>query len=256
MGLFLTSGFPDPASTLPILQEVDSAGADFIELGMPFSDPLAEGPPVQRSSERALRQGARMRDAFATSESFRKESATPLLLMGYVNPIYRYGIRAFCRDARSAGVDGLILPDLPLEESALISDEAASAGLGMVHLIAPNTPDDRVEAIDRMTTAFVYAVSITGVTGMHLGSVSKVEDYLRRARVLVSRNPLLVGFGIRTYEDAKRLSEHTDGFIVGSALVELIEQLWDDPGLGPSDRLRRLSAFVRDLKHGRHVPAS
>lgn len=250
LGLFLTNGFPDPASTLPILRAIDEAGADFIELGMPFSDPLAEGLPIQRSSERALRHGVKMDDAFRTAAAFRAESDTPLLLMGYVNPILRYGVGRFCRAAAEAGVDALILPDLPPEESMLVADEAKAAGLGMVYLVAPNTSDARMEAIDARADSFVYAVSVTGLTGTGLGSLDAVEQYLARARRTIRRNPLLVGFGIRTREDALRLTTHTDGFIVGSALIQRVEQLWDDPAVSSAERLDRIRTFVRELKHG------
>lgn len=250
MGLFLTSGFPEPESTLPILRKIDECGADFVELGMPFSDPLAEGLPVQRSSERALRNGVRMRDALATAEAFRSASDTPLLLMGYVNPIFHYGVRHFCRDARAAGVDGLILPDLPLEEAAIVTDEAAEAGLSMVHLIAPNTSEDRIRTIDDVSTGFVYAVSVTGLTGSGLGAIETIKAYLERARGLVTKNPLLVGFGIRSHKDAERLSVHTDGFIVGSALIEEVERLWEDESLDRHARLEGIGAFASSLKRG------
>ncbi len=250
MGLFLTNGFPDPQSTLPLLQAMDEAGADFIELGMPFSDPLAEGLPIQRSSERALRHGVTLDDAFRTVEAFRRTSETPVLLMGYANPVFRYGVSNFCEAARSSGVDGLILPDLPLEERHLLADDAERTGLGLVHLVAPNTPDERVTRTDALTTAFVYAVSITGLTGTGLGAVDAVAAYLARVRRLVTRNPLLVGFGIRTHDDARRLSAHTDGFIVGSALVSKIEALWDDARLTPARRLAAVQQLVRHLKYG------
>jgi len=253
LGLFVTSGFPDAASTLPILLEIDRAGADFVELGMPFSDPLAEGLPIQRSSERALRHGIRLEDTLRTAAAFRAASETPLLLMGYINPILRFGVRRFCTAAQDAGVDGLILPDLPPEESGLVAGEVEVAGLALVTLIAPNTPDARVKRIDEMASGFVYAVSVTGLTGSGLGALTSVEQYLDRARRLVTRNPLLVGFGIRSHEDALRLSRHTDGFIVGSALIELIEKLWGDAELSLDERLQRISAFVSDLKHGKHV---
>lgn len=250
MGLFLTSGFPDPKSTLPILRAVDEGGADFIELGMPFSDPLAEGLPIQRSSERALRQGAKMRDAFATARAFRESSDTPLLLMGYINPVNHYGVADFCRDAKAAGVDALILPDLPPEESDLVDGLAREHGLDMVYLIAPNTPDERVTEIDRKASAFVYAVSITGLTGTGLGAISQVEDYLKRARSIVRQNPLMVGFGIKSHEDALQLSQYTDGFIVGSALINLVERLWGEGDLSDTDRLEQIRSFVRVLKYG------
>ena len=251
MGLFLTNGFPDPTATLPLLEALDEGGVDFIELGMPFSDPLAEGLPIQRSSARALRHGVTMDDAFRTAERFRAGSQTPLLLMGYINPIFRYGVSNFCRAARSSGVDGLILPDLPPEESALIAEAARDAGLDLVYLIAPNTPDARIEVIDGQASGFVYAVSITGITGSGLEDrLDAVEAYLARARRLVQRNPLLVGFGIQTHADAARLSRHTDGFIVGSALIKRIEQLWDDAARAPAERLADVRRFAHTLKFG------
>ncbi len=250
LGLFLTHGFPDPASTLPILRAVDAGGADFIELGMPFSDPLAEGLPIQRSSERALRHGVTLADALDAVERFRARSETPVLLMGYLNPILRFGVRAFCRRAADAGVDGLILPDLPLEERALIAGEARDAGLDLVSLIAPNTPDARIRAIDEATSGFVYAVSITGLTGSGLGAHEAVAAYLERARRLVARNPLLVGFGIRSHADAVRLTGHTDGFIVGSALIEHVERLWDEEALPEAERLDSVRRFAEALKRG------
>ncbi len=250
LGLFLTNGFPDPASTLPILRAVDAGGADFIELGMPFSDPLAEGLPIQRSSARALRQGVSMEDAFLTVERFRERSRTPVLLMGYVNPILRFGVRAFCRRAAASGVDGLILPDLPLEERGLLAGEARAAGLDLVSLIAPNTPEARVRAIDEATSGFVYAVSITGLTGSGLGAHEAVAAYLERARRLVARNPLLVGFGIRSHADALRLTGHTDGFIVGSALIEHVERMWDDASVPETEKLASVRRFAEALKRG------
>jgi len=255
MGLFLTSGFPDPGSTLAILREMDAGGADFVELGMPFSDPLAEGRPIQRSSERALGAGIRIGDALSTAAAFRSESETPLLLMGYMNPIHRYGVASFCRDAREAGVDALILVDLPLEESAVVADEAAAQGLGLVHLIAPNTDEKRIRRIDEAASAFVYAVSVTGLTGSVLGGDERVEAYLHRASGLVRSNPLLVGFGIRTHEDAVRLSRSTDGFIVGSALIEEVERLWNDASLSDAHRLAGVRRFAEGLKHGERTAA-
>ncbi|GAB5519280.1 MAG: tryptophan synthase subunit alpha [Rhodothermales bacterium] len=249
-GLFLTNGFPDPISTLPILFAMDDAGADFIELGMPFSDPLAEGLPIQRSSERALSHGVTMPDAFETARAFKAQRSTPVLLMGYINPIYRYGVSNFCRDAASSGVDGLILADLPPEEGHLIEAEARDAGLDLVYLIAPNTADARIAAIDEQATAFIYAVSVTGLTGSDLGGLDRVQAYLRRAKGIVQDNPLLVGFGIRSHDDAMRLSAETDGFIVGSALIQTVERLWGDASLSETERLDGVRAFVRGLKYG------
>ncbi len=249
-GIFLTNGFPDLDSTLPLLHAIEEGGADFIELGMPFSDPLGEGIPIQRANERSLRNGVRMSDAFRVVEQFRSASETPLLLMGYINPVHHYGVRSFCRDASASGADGLILLDLPPQESEMIRSEAEQAGLDLVFLIAPNTPDERIVEIDERATAFVYAVSVAGLTGASLRHIESVEDYLHRARHLVRRNPLLVGFGIKSHEDAVRLSRHTDGFFVGSALISLIEQLWADENVSSDERLARVRGYVSTLKKG------
>lgn len=249
MGLFLTNGFPDPSSTGPILDAVVAGGADFVELGMPFSDPLAEGLPIQRSSARALAHGATMEGAFATARAFTaKHAAVPLVLMGYYNPVLQHGLDRFCADARAAGVAGLILPDLPPEESGPLEDAASAHGLDLTFLVAPNTPDERMETVAERSTGFVYAVSSPGLTGQTLAGHDAIGTYLDRARSLVDDAPLLVGFGIRTADDAARLSAHTDGFIVGTALIETVERLWDDASLSDAERLAQVEAFVRGLR--------
>jgi tryptophan synthase alpha chain len=252
MGLFLTDGFPEPDATVPILRALDRGGVDFIELGMPFSDPLAEGRPIQNASAQALSHGVTLADTFQTAEDFRAGSETPLLLMGYVNPVLAYGIDDFCRDAAAAGVDGLILPDLPPEESAQLYEAAAVQDLDLVFLIAPNTSEERIAAVDRRATGFVYAVSVTGLTGSDLADAPTVDEYLQHARRLVSQNPLLVGFGIKTHEDAVQLSTHTDGFIVGSALINRVAALWNSPEKSSAERLDAVEEFARDLKYGTH----
>lgn len=249
MGIFVTNGFPEPSATLDILHAIDQNGADFIELGMPFSDPLAEGLPIQHSSERAIRQGVKMADAFAVVRAFRETSQTPLLLMGYYNPILRYGLEKFCHDAAESGVDGLILPDLPPDEAASLQAFAERYGLAWVNLIAPNTSNERVSFVDAQTNGFVYAVSVTGLTGTAI-STDAVSAYLARVRPLVRRNPLLVGFGIKSYQDAHRLTEHTDGYIVGSALIRVLEELWDASGLPHAERLAAIGTFIHQLKYG------
>lgn len=249
-GIFLTNGFPDLESSREILRAVDEGGADFVELGMPFSDPLAEGLPIQRSSARALAGGVRMIDTLETAAHFRARSETPLFLMGYVNPILRYGVSNFFADAASSGVDGLIIPDLPPGASTDIPEAADRERLGLVHLIAPNTADERIREVDRASTAFVYAVSVTGLTGSAIKTTDAVQDYLRRARSLVTRNPLLVGFGIKTRDEAVRLSAHTDGFIVGSALIQRVDELWGSTGLSREERLSAVTSYVEGLRGG------
>lgn len=255
MGLFLTDGFPTPEATVPLLHAIDRGGADFIELGMPFSDPLAEGRPIQRASAQALSHDVTLDDTLETAATFREDSDTPLLLMGYVNPVLKYGIEAFCRDAAKAGVDGLILPDLPPEESDALCDAAATHGLDVVFLIAPNTSDERIRVVDERATGFVYAVSVTGLTGSDLADTPTVDEYLKHARKLVKKNPLLVGFGIKSHEDAMRLSRRTDGFIVGSALINRVSAIWDDPDQSMAHRLDEIEAFARHLKSGAPTPA-
>lgn len=248
MGIFLTGGFPNPDATLGLLEAIDRGGADFIELGMPFSDPLAEGLPIQQASERALAAGGSMRHTLRAAAAFRARSSTPLVLMGYMNPVFRYGVDRFFADARESGVDALILPDLPPEERGLVAEAANRNRIDLVHLVAPNTSDERVRRVDELSGGFVYAVSITGLTGTGLGAVDAVTGYLARIRPLVTRNPLLVGFGIRSADDARRLTGSIDGFIVGSALIREVESLWDDEAMPMDERLDRVTAFVRGLR--------
>lgn len=248
LGMFLTSGFPSPDDTLAVLKAVDDGGADFLELGMPFSDPLAEGLPIQRASAQALAQGTSMVDTLRTAARFRSTSETPLVLMGYVNPILRYGAGDFCRDAAASGADGLILPDLPPEEADLITEHAEREGLALTFLIAPNTSEQRIRRIAEMCSGFVYAVSVTGLTGGEIAAKDVVSAYLRQARQAVNNKHLLVGFGIRTPADAAQLSAETDGFIVGSALIRLVEEAWAEPGVSGAERLARVTAFTTALK--------
>ncbi len=248
MGIFLTDGFPTRDATDGLLDAIVAGGADFVELGMPFSDPLAEGLPIQHASDVALRGGVTMQSTLETACRFRqRHTDAPLLLMGYVNPVLRYGLSNFCRDCASSGVDGLILPDVPPEESVQLESAALEHGLATVFLAAPNTPNDRLLRLDNLATGFVYAVSVAGITGAELGDTSPVERYLARARTHVTRNPLLVGFGIRTADDASRLSQSTDGFIVGSALIRHVESLFEDDTLTDAKRYERTAAFVRAL---------
>jgi len=250
MGLFVTAGFPERSATVPLMRALSEGGADFIELGMPFSDPVGEGVPIQRSSEIALRNGITIDDAFGATAAFKATGDTPVLLMGYANPIHAYGPDSFCRAAVDAGVDGLILADISLESAALIQDSARGAGLELVFLVAPGTPDDRVRRIDDAATGFVYAVSTSGLTGDSLETLEPIQAYLRRVKSLVVQNPLLVGFGIDRYEVARELCRHTDGFIVGSALIRRIESLWANLSLSQEERFNGVAEFARGLKHG------
>ena len=250
LGMFITAGFPEPDATLGILHAIERGGADFIELGMPFSDPLAEGLPIQRSSARALGHGMRMRDTLALATAFRSESDLPMVLMGYSNPVLRFGLSNFFDAAHSSGVDGVILPDVPPEEAEPFVKAAEGSGLDVIMLISPMTSDERIRRIDRLSSGFVYAVSVTGLTGTSLGDADPISAYLKRARGLMASNPLMVGFGIRSRADVEKFGASADGCIVGSALINLVESLWDDDGTSEKERLDRVEAFVNELKYG------
>jgi tryptophan synthase alpha chain len=250
LGMFITSGFPNLEATPDLLGAIDAGGADFIELGMPFSDPLAEGVPIQRSSARALAAGVTMERTLEYASGFTAASDTPLLLMGYGNPVMQYGISNFFRDARSSGVQGVILPDVLPDPASAFFRAAAEHEVDTVCLVSPTTPSARLDYIDELSSGFVYAVSVTGVTGTEKGDAGPIQEYLRRVRTSITRNPLLVGFGIRSADDVRAMVAEADGAIVGSALVNLVAECWDDANLSPSKRLRIVESFVRDLKSG------
>jgi len=189
------------------------------------------------------------------AKAFSQASDVPLILMGYINPIMRYGLSNFCEKARSCGVKGLIIPDLPPGESGRLSDLCKTNDLDLIHLIAPNTSNDRVLDIDAKSSGFVYAVSITGLTGSALDQRSSIGEYLSSAKTAVKNNPLLVGFGIDSHEKAQELSASVDGFIVGSAVIRKIEELWSDEDKAKDEKLTELGKFIHLLKYGRRENA-
>lgn len=247
MSLFITAGYPDLDSTADLILGMEANGADLIELGMPFSDPLADGPTIQYSSNKAIENGITMSRIFEMVKQVREESDIPIILMGYLNPVLRFGIEPFCRKAESAGVDGLIIPDLPPEESGLLQDHVENSGLSLVYLVAPNTSDERMRLIDSKSEGFVYCVSVTGVTGAREGEeVSRsVNRFIERVQANVSRNPTMIGFGIKSHSDALAIAEHADGFIVGSALINTIREYYPE-----DDWKEKVFAFVNHLKYG------
>jgi len=240
LGIFVTAGFPEKQATAAILQAIDAGGADFIELGMPFSDPLAVGETIQRSSKRALENGVGMDFTFKSAAEFRENSDTPILLMGYINPVLQFGLGNFFDACHSTGVDAVILPDFPLKARLPVLDEARKHGIDVIHLVAPTTSDERMHAIDLASEGFVYAVSMTGLTGTQMPERDVVNSYLQRVSAQVDQNPVLVGFGIRSGRDVRELSCYTDGCIVGSAVLRLVDELWKDEALSGQERLKRL----------------
>lgn len=247
LSLFLTAGYPDPAETVDLVLGMEKNGADIIELGMPFSDPLADGPTIQYSSQVALEKGIDIDQILDMVAQIRTQSNIPIILMGYVNPVLRYGIDAFFHKAAQVGVDGLILPDVPPEESGMMSRYADQYDLPLIYLVAPNTSDERMKQIDELSSGFVYCVSVAGVTGARDGEevAASVARFIDRVDKHIRKNPTMIGFGIKSYEDAQRIAQKAEGFIVGSALIDTIrthypETEWKD----------KVFAFVRALKYG------
>ncbi|MEM7226219.1 MAG: tryptophan synthase subunit alpha [Pseudomonadota bacterium] len=227
---FLTAGDPDPATSEEILMGLPEAGADLIELGMPFTDPMADGPAIQASSQRALKHGIKLKDILAMVGRFRaKDPDTPIVLMGYYNPIYSYGVEAFLSDARTAGVDGLIIVDLPPEEDEELCLPALDAGLNFIRLATPTTDDERLPKVLANTSGFVYYVSIMGITGTRSATAEAVIGAVERLK-RHTELPVAVGFGIKTPEQAAEIARVADAAVVGSALVEQLRAHLDDNG--------------------------
>lgn len=221
---FLTAGDPDLETSKNILMQLPNAGADIIELGMPFSDPMADGPAVQASSQRALRNGMTLRKTLELVGEFRdQDDSTPVVLMGYYNPIYRYGVDEFVHDAVAKGVDGLIIVDLPPEEDEELCMPAISAGLHWIRLVTPTTNEARLKQVLANSSGFVYYVSITGVTGTRSAAHEEIQRAITRIKTATSL-PVAVGFGIRTPEQAAVVAQTASAAVVGSALVDKIKQ--------------------------------
>jgi tryptophan synthase alpha chain len=239
---FVTAGDPDFPTTLKILQALEEGGADCIELGIPFSDPTADGPTIQRSSERALKKGVSLPRILRLVRKFRRTSKIPIVLFGYFNPIFHYGLEDFCRAAARAGADGILCVDLPPEESAELKRWTDAEGLDLIFLLSPTSGPDRVELVARKARGFIYYVSITGVTGAR----QALDDRLRAQVARVGRAtslPVGVGFGISTPKQAAWIAGFADAAVVGSALVERIEK-----AKGSAEKARRAGAFVSELK--------
>jgi tryptophan synthase alpha chain len=247
MSLFLTAGYPDLKSTADLILGMEENGAELIELGMPFSDPLADGPTIQFSSTKAIENGITMAGIFEIVQQVRKKSDIPIILMGYLNLILQFGVQRFCQEANISGVDGLIVPDLPPEESSLIEESARKNDLAFVYLVAPNTSDERMQLIDSKSGGFIYCVSVTGVTGAREGDeVSQsVNQFIDRVQRNITRNPVMIGFGIKSHGDAKKIAARANGFIVGSALIDTIREYYPSKGWK-----EKVFEFVKQLKHG------
>lgn len=239
---YFTAGDPSLSMTRKLVVEAAKRGADIIELGIPFSDPLADGPVIQRATQRALRGGVTLPRVLELVREMRGEVAAPLVFLSYYNPILAFGLKAFCRAAVEAGVDGVIVADLPPEEAGPLSAEAQPAGLELIHLVAPTSTPDRMRKIAHATGSFIYMVSLTGVTGARAELPPDLTQHLRVLRGITTK-PVCVGFGISTPDQAALVGRFADGVIVGSAIVRLVEQHG-----GSADLLPCVGDFIASLK--------
>jgi tryptophan synthase alpha chain len=247
---FLTAGDPDGETSLALIKALPKAGADVIELGMPFTDPMADGPAIQASSQRALKAGQTLKKTLAMVRTFRKaDDATPIVLMGYYNPIYVFGVERFLTEAKAAGVDGLIVVDLPPEEDKELCLPALKAGLSFVRLATPTTDERRLPAVLANTSGFVYYVSITGVTGTAVPDASKVRGAVERIKRHTAL-PVAVGFGVRTAAHARAIANGADGVVVGSALVDALKASLDKNGKATRKSVKAVTDLVTALADG------
>jgi tryptophan synthase alpha chain len=242
---YIMAGDPDLVVTKTLILEMEKAGCDIIELGAPFSDPLADGPTIQKAALRALKNHTSISDVLGLVVDVRKTSKIPLILMTYYNLIFKYGEERFVSDAVAAGLDGIILPDLPPEEAGTLAPLARNAGLDMIFLLAPTSTDERIKLVSKISQGFIYYVSLTGVTGATLATRNSIKDSLARIKAKTDK-PVAVGFGISTPDQAAQIAhEGADGVIVGSALVKVIEEQ-----IGNTELVPHVAASVRALKQG------
>ena len=247
---FITAGDPDLGTTADLILTLVEAGADMVELGVPFSDPMADGPTIQAASERALAAGTTLAGILQLVADVRKKTQVPLILMGYYNPVFCYGSEQFIRDAAAAGVDALLLVDLPPEEADEINAVMEESGVDLITLLAPTTPRERMERLAAAAKGYLYYVSMTGVTGAQKISPDDIRVAVEEIKAMANI-PVGVGFGIATAEDARAVGAFADGVIVGSALVKIIEKNGQSEELLP-----KVAEFIAKLKHGLTVPAS
>lgn len=243
LSIYFTAGFPALNDTCTILAELEKNGVDMVEIGVPFSDPLADGPVIQQSSQHALQNGMSMEMLFRQLSGIRDKVKIPVVLMGYLNPVYQYGIERFCKHCREVGVDGVILPDLPLEEyKSHFEKHFVHAGLSMIFLVTPQTSDERIKIIDQAAEGFIYVVSSSSTTGNQLGAEEKVLSYFKRIKNLSLKNPIMIGFGITNKEDFQSVCKYASGGIIGTQFIKEIQA--SKNGLAET-----IAAFVKKFKN-------
>jgi tryptophan synthase alpha chain len=240
LSIYYTAGYPQLDETLDIAEALEKAGVDFLEIGFPYSDPVADGPVIQNSSEKALQNGMTLKLLFEQLKELRKRVTIPVLLMGYVNPMLQYGVENFCRDAAAVGVDGVIVPDLPIYEyEELYSGIFEKYGLSNIFLITPQTSEDRIRKIDGLTSGFIYMVSSASTTGNNLSLSDQTETYFSRVQAMNLKQPLIIGFGISDKPSFQKAAKYARGAIVGSAFVKFLE----DP-----NAKSRIAEFISRIK--------
>ncbi len=247
---FLMCGDPDLATSLDILKALPKAGADVIEVGMPFTDPMADGPSIQAAGLRALKGGTTLKKTLGLVADFRKfDPDTPIVLMGYFNPVYIYGVEKFLADAKAAGVDGMIIVDLPPEEDSELCIPALKAGLNFIRLATPTTDDQRMSVVLTNTSGFVYYVSITGITGAAIPDYSKVDSAVARIKSHTAL-PVAVGFGVKNAQTAAAIAAHADGVVVGTALVDALKGSLDADNKATAKTVSAVTALVSEIASG------
>jgi tryptophan synthase alpha chain len=240
LSIYFTAGYPELNTTLDIAEALEKAGVDFLEIGFPYSDPVADGPTIQHSSQKALENGMTINVLFEQLADLRKRVSIPIMLMGYVNPIVQYGVERFCKKAAEVGVDGLIVPDLPMYEyEALYSRFFTDNNLSNIFLVTPQTSEVRIRKIDELSNSFIYLLSASIITGTNVQVSVGVEDYYKRIQAMQLKNPVIFGFGITDNKSFKKACEYARGAIVGSAFVKV---------LGTDDYLEKIPAFVKMIR--------
>lgn len=240
LSIYFTAGYPELNTTIQIAEALEKSGADFLEIGFPYSDPVADGPTIQHSSEVALKNGMNLHLLFDQLADLRKHVSIPILLMGYVNPMVQYGIENFCKKATEVGVDGVIVPDLPMYEyETMYSDHFKSNNLSNIFLVTPQTSEERIRKIDALSNSFIYLLSSSSITGAQLKVSVNIEDYYKRIKAMELNNPAIIGFGISDNKSFSKACEYAAGAIVGSAFVKLLAE---------ENYLKKIPEFIKGIR--------
>jgi len=225
LSIYYTAGYPELDTTVDIAEALEKAGVDFLEIGFPYSDPVADGPVIQHSSEIALQNGMNLNVLFEQLKDFRKRVSIPIMLMGYFNPIVQYGVERFCKKAAQVGVDGLIVPDLPIYEYEMLYGEIFKRNhLSNIFMVTPQTSEERIRKIDKLSNSFIYLLSSSSITGTALQLSVNIEDYYKRIKAMNLNNPVIIGFGITDQKSFDKACEYASGAIVGTRFVKLLEE--------------------------------